>query len=129
MLNITLWVLQVLLALAFLAHGWLYLSPPADMVQQLNAAMAPPLRVFIGVAEVAAAVGLTVPALTRTLPWLVSAAAAGLAVVMISATVFHLARGEMSSAAVTTVLLAVTSFVAYMRWKVAPIRSPRAVVA
>ncbi len=37
MLNITLWVLQGLLALAFLAHGWLYLRPPAEMVEQMNA--------------------------------------------------------------------------------------------
>jgi putative oxidoreductase len=120
MVNVTLWVLQSLLALAFLAHGWLLLSPPANMVEQMNASIAPALRIFIGVAEVMAAVGLTVPGITRRLPWLVSAAAAGLAVVMISATIFHIMRGEISSAAVTTVLLALVSSVAYMRWKVAP---------
>ena len=27
-MNIVLWVLQVLLAVAFFAHGWLFLSPP-----------------------------------------------------------------------------------------------------
>ena len=26
-MNIVLWVLQVLLAIAFVAHGWLFLSP------------------------------------------------------------------------------------------------------
>jgi putative oxidoreductase len=121
MLNVTLWVLQFLLALAFLAHGWLLLSPPASMVEQINASIAPALRIFIGVAEVMAAIGLTVPGIARRLPWLVSAAAAGLVVVMISATIFHIVRGEISSAAVTTVLLALVSFVAYTRWKVAPI--------
>ena len=30
-MNILLWVLQVLLALAFLAHGWLMLTPPAEI--------------------------------------------------------------------------------------------------
>jgi hypothetical protein len=39
----------------------------------------------------------------------------------ISATIFHITRGEMSSAVVTTILLALVSFVAYTRWKVAPI--------
>jgi uncharacterized membrane protein YphA (DoxX/SURF4 family) len=29
-MNILLWVLQVLLALAFFAHGWLFLFPPAS---------------------------------------------------------------------------------------------------
>jgi putative oxidoreductase len=121
MLNITLWVLQVLLALAFLAHGLLMLFPPASMVAQMNAAIAPALRLFIGVAEVLAAVGLTLPGITRVQAWLVVAAAVGLMIVMVCATVFHLARGEVSSAATTVVLLALLSFVAYMRWKVSPL--------
>jgi hypothetical protein len=44
-----------------------------------------------------------------------------LAIVMISATIFHITRGEMSAAVVTAILLALVSFVAYTRWKVAPI--------
>jgi putative oxidoreductase len=120
-MNITLWVLQVLLALAFLAHGSIFLSPPANMVEQINAAIAPPFRIFIGVAEVLAAIGLILPAVTRVAPWLVSAAAAGLSVVMVSATIFHIARGEFTSAVTTAVLLAITVFVAYMRWSVKPI--------
>ena len=122
MLNISLWVLQFLLAAAFLAHGWLFLSPPADMVEQMNASINPAFRIFIGVAEVLAAVGLTLPGLTRILPSMVPSAAAGLAIVMISATVFHISRGEMSSALVTAILLVLVSLVAYTRWKVLPIR-------
>ena len=79
----------MLLAVVFLAHGTFLLVPPASMIEQMNAAMSPAFRIFIGVSEVAAAIGLTVPGLTRVLPWLVPAAAAGLMVVMISATVFH----------------------------------------
>ena len=47
-------------------------------------------------------------------------------IVMISATIFHIARGEVSSAITTAVLLLVVAFVAYMRWRVLPIR-PRTV--
>ncbi|HSC28299.1 MAG TPA: DoxX family protein [Vicinamibacterales bacterium] len=126
MLNVSLWALQFLLAVVFLAHGWMFLWPPASMVQQLNASIGPGMRVFIGVAEVLAAAGLTLPGLTRRLPGLVPTAAGGLAVLMINATIFHLARGETSSAAVTAVLLALTSSVTYMRWKVMPI-PPRTV--
>jgi uncharacterized membrane protein YphA (DoxX/SURF4 family) len=36
-MNILLWVLQVLLGLAFFAHGWLLLFPPAAVVDQMNA--------------------------------------------------------------------------------------------
>lgn len=123
MLNITLWVLQGLLALAFFAHGWLYLRPPAAMIEQMNAAIDPSFRIFIGAAEVLAAIGLIVPAITRVMPWLVPVAAGGLMFVMISATVFHVARSEMSSAAITAVLLILAAFVAYARWKVRPIVS------
>jgi uncharacterized membrane protein YphA (DoxX/SURF4 family) len=121
-LNNILWLLQILLALAFLAHGWMFLFPPANLVDQMNASIAPRLRLFIGAAEVLAAIGLTVPGLTRRSPWLVPCAAAGLAIVMISATAYHLTRGETSGAVVTAVLLAMTLFVAYMRWRVVPIR-------
>jgi uncharacterized membrane protein YphA (DoxX/SURF4 family) len=109
---------------AFLAHGWLFLSPPANMVEQMNALIPPAFRIFIGVAEVVAAIGLTLPGITRVLPRLVPWAAVGLMIVMISATVFHLTRGEYRSAAVTAILLVLLAIVAYMRWKVKPI-SPR----
>ena len=121
-MNILLWVLQVLLALAFLAHGCLFLFPPAAMVDQINATLPRWFQLFLGVAEILAAVGLTLPAVTRIQPWLVSWAAAGIMTVMICATAFHLMRGETSSAITTIVLLMVATFIAYMRWRVAPIR-------
>lgn len=120
-MNIVLWVLQVLLAAAFAAHGWFLLSPPASMVAQMNATLLPAFRIFIGVAELVAAFGLIVPGVTRVQPWWVPWAAAGLMVVMISATIFHVARREFSSAMITAVLLVMATVVAYMRWKVRPI--------
>ena len=121
-MNALLWVLQVLLAVAFLAHGLLFLFPPAAMVEQMNAAIPRAFQLFLGVAEVLAAVGLTLPGITRVYPWLVSCAAAGIMIVMISATMFHIMRGEVSSAIITAVLLLLATSVAYMRWKVLPIR-------
>lgn len=126
-MNAFLWVLQLLLAAAYLAHGWLLLSPPANLVEQINASIPRALRLFLGTAEVAASAGLVLPGVTRILPWLVPCAAAGLIPVMMGATVLHLSRGEFSSAATTVVLLVLVTFVAYMRWRVAPIR-PRNVV-
>lgn len=35
-MNIVLWVLQMLLAAAFAAHGWMLVSPPADLVELMN---------------------------------------------------------------------------------------------
>jgi len=125
-MNIMLWVLQALLAMAFAAHGLFLLFPPASMIAQMNATLLPAFRIFIGVAEVVAAFGLIVPGVTRIQPWWVPCAAAGLMIVMISATIFHIVRGEFSSAATTAILLVMATTVAYMRWKVRPIL-PRAV--
>jgi hypothetical protein len=124
-MNIMLWVLQVLLALAFFAHGCLLLFPPAAIIDQLNASLPRWFQLFLGVAEILAAVGLTLPGLTRIQPWLISCAAAGVMIVMICATTFHLMRGEVSSAVTTLVLLAVATFIAYMRWRATPIQPRR----
>jgi hypothetical protein len=115
-----LWVLQVLLALVFFAHGCLFLFPPAQMVELMKP-IPPAFRLFLGVAEVLAAVGLTLPGITRIRPWLVPCAAVGVMIVMISATIFHTVRGELSATITTVILLALATFVAYMRWKVKPI--------
>jgi uncharacterized membrane protein YphA (DoxX/SURF4 family) len=123
-ISIALWVLQVLLAAAFLAHGWLMVAPPAEMVAMINAQLGEGLRIFIGVAELLAAAGLILPGVTRILPSLTALAAAGLMIVMSSATILHLWRGEGSSAISTAVLFVLVTIVAFMRWKVAPI-APR----
>jgi hypothetical protein len=119
-MNILLWVVQILLAVAFVAHGWLFLSPPPEIVEQMNASLPRWFQLFLGVAEVLAAVGLTLPGLTRIMPWLITWAAVGVMIVTGSATVFHLVRGEMSSAAITLLLLAMATFVAHMRHRVPP---------
>ena len=124
-MNILLWVLQVLLAVAFFAHGWMFLFPPASIAAQMNAALPRWFQLFLGVAEILAAVGLTLPGLTRIQPWLVPCAAAGVMFVMVNATFYHIVRNEMSSAVITAVLLAVATFVAYMRWRVLPIAARR----
>lgn len=125
-MNIVLWILQGLLALAFLAHGWMFLAPPPDIAVQMDALLPRWFQLFLGVAEVAAGIGLTLPGLTRIMPWLVTWAAAGVAFVSLSATILHLWRSEWSSAGITFVLLLMSAYVAYMRHKVLPIPERRA---
>jgi hypothetical protein len=125
-MNIVLWILQVLLAAAFFAHGWLFLSPPPEIAVLMNQSMPRWFQLFLGVAEVLAAVGLILPGVTRILPWLVTWAAGGIMIVMVSATVFHLVRAEWGPAATTLVLLAMATFVAYMRHRIRPIRARHA---
>ena len=120
-MNVALWILQVLLAALFLWHGWLFLSPPAELIEIMNKEFALWFRIFLGVAEVLAAIGLIVPGVTRILPSLIPITAVCLMIVMVSATVLHSTRDETGSAITTAVLFVVLTFVAYMRWKVNPI--------
>lgn len=124
-----LWIVQVLLALAFLAAGFMKLATPVDQLAQSMVWVndVPVWLVkFIGLAELAGGLGLILPALTRIQPQLTPLAGAGLALDMIFAAIFHLSRGEFGFIVPNIVLLALAAFVAYGRWKVAPI-APRGV--
>lgn len=124
-MNIVLWILQGLLAVMFAWHGWLFVAPPAELVELINANIGPRFSFFIGVAELLAAVGLILPGVTRILPWLTALAAAGLMIVTASATGYHLFRGEIENGITTAVLFGLVTFVAYMRWKVKPISAQK----
>ena len=126
-LRAALWVVQVLLAVAFGMSGLMKLSTPiADLAAQMAwVGSVPPMLVrFIGAAELAGAIGLILPALTRIQPRLTALAAVGLIVVMVLASVVHATRGEFGMLPVTVVLGALAAFVAWGRGKAAPI-TPR----
>jgi len=121
-MNTLLWLAQMMLAFVFLAHGLLFLFPPAA-VRKIKNQTAFSMRFlrFIYTAEILAAFGLTLPGWTGILPQLTPLAAAGLAIVMSGAAVFHLSRREIPPTLVTAALLALAAFVAFMRWFVIPL--------
>jgi uncharacterized membrane protein YphA (DoxX/SURF4 family) len=129
--NIVVWIIQVLLAAVFLLHGALYAFEPAAMrarVRQRNPDFdqpgkfpSRPFRAFIGVAEILAGLGLLLPAITGTLPWLIPLAAAGLAIIMLGAAIMHFSKHETLATGTTVVLFLLAFFVAYMRWQVLPL--------
>jgi uncharacterized membrane protein YphA (DoxX/SURF4 family) len=125
-IDIVLWIVQVLLAVAFFAHGMMFLNPPPELVAVMDASIPRWFRYFIGVMELAAAAGLTLPGLTRIMPFLVGWAAIGITMIMVPATVLHAARQEFSAAVTTFVLLLLATFVAYQRTRVRPIAARRA---
>ena len=59
-------------------------------------------------------------------PLITRRAASGVIIVTVSATIYHLALGEHSSAAITLVLFAMVRAVAYMRYRVLPVTARRA---
>ena len=127
MLRIALWIAQLVLFLVFAATGFVKLTLPIAQLAPVMSwvADAPPALVrFIGVAELAGAVGVLLPALTRVHPALTPLAALGLAIVMGLATAANLASGELAHAAVSFPLGALAAFVAWGRFARAPI-APR----
>lgn len=126
--TIGLWVAQVLLALMFGAAGVMKLMTPiADLGAMMNWVTVSPeaLVRFIGFVELAGALGMILPALTRIMPFLTPLAAAGFAVIQVLAIGTHASLGETaSSLPINLVLLALALFVAWGRWQKSPI-APR----
>lgn len=74
------------------------------------------LRVFAGVAEGLAGVGLVLPPLVHVLVWLTPLAAAGLVVLMLGAIVFHVRRREYPNIGLNAVLGLLSAVVAWGRF-------------
>ena len=124
-----LWIVQALLALLFLFAGGTKLVLPLDVLTSMgssNQIQLPGLFVrFIGVVEVLGGLGLILPGLLRIKPGLTPLAAAGLVIVMIGAVALTLASGEVASAIVPLVTGLLAAFVAYGRWRLAPLPARR----
>ena len=119
-----LWIVQALLAILFLIAGVSKLVMPVEeMTKDIHL---PGLFLrFIAVVELIGVLGLILPSLLRIRPGLTPLAAAGLVVVMIGATLISLKLGIVVAVMpFVTGLLA--AFVAYGRWKLAPIQSSSA---
>ena len=125
-LRITLWVLQVALALFFMMVGYSHALAPFDEVAQQATWMQHvprALSLFIGYAELAGGLGLIVPAATRIAPWLTPLAALGLGTIMILAIPFHVVRAEANIIWMHALLAGLALFVAWGRWRKASILS------
>ncbi|WP_432194347.1 DoxX family protein [Streptomyces sp. bgisy027] len=102
--------MQGLLAAAFAASGARKLAKPDG--QHLP----PRLVLLIGTAEVAAAIGLILPATTDIATVLTPLAATGIAVIMILAMGYHARRKEWTPIAINAVLLALAALVMWGRF-------------
>ena len=119
-MNIALWIVQALLAALFLFAGSMkFIMPIEEMTKQMPSMPGWFLR-FIGVAEILGGLGLILPGLLRIKPALTPLAAAGLAVIMIGATVIGFMIGPASGALLPFIVGVLAAFVAYGRWRVAP---------
>jgi hypothetical protein len=118
-----LWSVQGLLALVFLFTGGMKLLLPLEELT----AQSPLPGWFVralGVAEVLGAIGLILPGLLRIRPSLTPLAATGLVIIMIGATVLTplIVGGDVVLTLIPLVIGLLAAFVAYGRWRLAPLR-------
>jgi len=120
-MNYALWIIQWLLALLFLFAGGVKLVLPIEeMTKQMPLPLPGLFLRFTGVVEVLGAIGLILPWLLRIRPGLTPLAAVGLAIVMIGATVYTLAAGDLTAALIPLLVGLLSAFVAYGRWRLTP---------
>lgn len=122
-MNVAVWIVQALLALAFAGAGFMKMTTPREKLQTnmkwVEDFSASTIK-GIGALEALAAIGLILPWLTGILPVLTPLAAVGLILTMIGAIIVHLRRGEYPGVVVNLVLLALAAFVAYGRFVAVP---------
>jgi putative oxidoreductase len=117
-LNVALWLIQFLLFAAFAMAGFTHLTGP---VAELSKSMPWTGRVpewllrFIGGAELAGALGLILPSLSRVKPRLTPLAALGLGAIMLLGAVHHLRHGEPMMVPINLTLGGLAAFVAWGR--------------
>jgi hypothetical protein len=119
-LTVVLWIVQALLALVFLFAGG---SKLVMSIEEMTKDVALPgafLR-FLGVAELAGALGLILPGLLGIRPGLTPLAAACLVIIMIGATVITATTMGIGLALIPLTVGLLAAFVAYGRWRLAPV--------
>lgn len=118
-MNVVLWVIAAVLALAFVGSGLAKMAQPKEKLREnmgwVDSYSAGQVK-LIGLADLLGGLGLVLPALVGVAPILVPIAAVGLIVVMIGAIITHGRRGETPMVIGNVVLLALLAVVAWGRF-------------
>ena len=119
-MNVVLWIIAGLLAVAFLAAGLMKLAQPKEKLAASGMAWTEDFSAGavkgIGALELLAAIGLILPAALDIVPILTPLAAAGLGIIMIGAAVVHGRRKENQMIGANLVLLVLAAVVAWGRF-------------
>ena len=119
-MNVVLWIIAAVLAVAFLGAGLMKLGQPRQKLVESGMGWAgdvsPGAVKAIGALEVLGALGLILPALFDVATVLVPIAAVGLAVIMLGAIVVHARRKEPQMVVANVVLLVLAVVVAWGRF-------------
>jgi uncharacterized membrane protein YphA (DoxX/SURF4 family) len=120
----SLWAAQVAIFGVFCVAGFMKLTMPVREISRMwpwTGSVSEHFLRFIGAVDLAGGIGILLPALTRIVPWLTVAAALGCSVLQALAIGFHASRGEISLTPFNFFLLGLSAFVAWGRYRKAPI--------
>jgi uncharacterized membrane protein len=117
-MNVFLWVVQILVALAFLISGLRKFTRSDAQIRILPWAkgLEPKQVRGIGGLELLAVVGLILPWATNILPWLTPLAAVGVILLMLGAAYANYQAGLMPPIIANAILLLLAAVVAYGRF-------------
>jgi uncharacterized membrane protein YphA (DoxX/SURF4 family) len=118
-MNIAIWIIQGLLAIAFLAAGFMKATTPKDKLEE-NMSWAKDFSAstikLTGISEILGAIGLILPLALNILPILTAISAAALFVVMVLAATTHIRRKEYKEVGMNAVLAILCMAVAVVRF-------------
>ena len=114
-MNIAIWIITGLLAVAFIGAGLMKVAQPRAKLAANGMAWTNDYSdagvKLIGLAELLGGIGLILPALTGVAPILVPIAAAALTVIMIGAVVWHVRAGDGAKETMPSVILGILSLI------------------
>lgn len=118
-----LWAIQIIFGIYFIAIGILHFIVPEGLPAPMEWMydLSDPLHIVTGTAEILGGLGLILPGLTKIRPELTIYAAAGLAILMVGALIYHLNRGETQNMVTNVLTGAIMAYLAYARWKLTPL--------
>jgi hypothetical protein len=122
-MNVTLWILQILLALHTVAGALWKFSQPVGKAVPTLAAIPQPLWIVLGLVELLAAIALVVPVFNKGWAGLVPLAAVFIVAEMLLFSIVHVASGNKFNGSVVywLVVAVVGAFIAYGRFVSRPL--------
>ena len=124
-INIVLWVLQVLSAVTFGQIGVTHLRVSSGLLDTPFVWMfdiSPTMNAIIGIAEILAALGLILPGVVRIQTRLTLLAAFGLVLTMIGGFIFNISNDYVDNISANIIWVLVNGFIAFGRWKLRPLK-------
>ena len=124
--NVILWILQAVVAVMFIMPGFMKMLLPIQTLSAMlpwTGQVSPYMVRGLGLIDVLGGVGVVLPSLLLVKPQLAGTVAIACILLMISAIIFHISRGEASVIGFNIVVIFILAFIAWGRNIKAPIQS------